>query len=149
MYLSIIVEGGGTNEAGAVEVLPAGGALGLAGEGRAPWSVLVALWLDSGFAARTREAYGRGVAEWTRVCAGWDVHPLAARRQHLDRWARDLEATGQASTTIARKPSSVASVYTYALGEGVVAVSLAARVRRPKTTGRRLRASAGTAGRAW
>ncbi len=123
-------------QAAEVEILDRGAPLALVGEDRDPWPPLVALWLDSGFSEKTREAYGRGVAEWTRACAGWDVHPLAARRQHLDRWARDLQAAGQASTTIGRKLSSVASIYSYALDEGFIMTSPAARVRRPKTTDR-------------
>ncbi len=133
MYPPIMVERGG---AGAVEVLPAGGALALAGDGRDPWLGLVALWLDSGFSASTQQAYGRAVGEWTALCAGWQVHPLDVRRPHLDRWARELQAAGQASTTIARKLASVSSVYGYAVDEGVLAASPAARVRRPKTTDR-------------
>ncbi|ONH59732.1 hypothetical protein CcI49_17175 [Frankia sp. CcI49] len=106
------------------------------GGSRVPWPRLVALWLDSGFSPRTREAYGRSVAEWTRACEAWGIHPLDARRPHVDRWARDLEADGQASTTISRKLSSVASVYSYALDEGQIETNPAARARRPKTTDR-------------
>lgn len=102
-------------------------------DGRDPWPPLIALWLGSGFSTETRTAYSRSVAEWARVCDGWGIHPLAARRPHVDRWARDLEAAGQASTTIRRKLSSLASVYAYAVDEGIITSSPAARVRRPKT----------------
>ncbi|ADP84408.1 tyrosine-type recombinase/integrase [Pseudofrankia inefficax] len=119
----------------ALDVLPAAGAVALAGD-RDPWPALVALWLDSGFSPRTREAYGRAVAEWTRACEAWGIHPLDARRPHADRWARDLEAAGQASTTIGRKLASVASVYAYALDEHLIDASPLAKVKRPKTTDR-------------
>jgi len=108
----------------------------LTDDGRDPWPALVALWLDSGFSLRTREAYGRAVAEWTAACEAWNVHPLTARRPHLDRWLRDLEAAGQASTTRARKLASVSSVYVYAADEGLIEASPVARVKRPKTTDR-------------
>jgi site-specific recombinase XerD len=121
---------------GAVAVLPAGGTRTLLAATRDPWAALVALWLDSGFSLRTREAYGRAVAEWTAACQGWGVTPLEASRPHVDRWARELEAAGQASTTVSRKLSSVASVYSYAVDEGILAASPAARVRRPKTADR-------------
>lgn len=123
-------------------ILPVGDALSLAGGERDPWPVLVALWLDSGFSSRTREAYGRTVAEWTAACQTWGIHPLVARRPHVDRWLRDLETTGgregtgQASTTRARKLASVASVYSYAVSEGVIPASPVDRVKRPKTADR-------------
>lgn len=92
----------------------------------------VAGWLLSRRSERTRVAYGRDL----RAFAGWlaehHVDLLAARRAHVDAYARTLEARGAAPSTVARALSSLSSFYGYLLEEEVTTRSPCTHVVRPK-----------------
>ena len=45
---------------------------------------------DLGLAARTLEAYARGLADYLTVCAREDIEPLQAGRAEIARYVRDL-----------------------------------------------------------
>jgi site-specific recombinase XerC len=46
------------------------------------------------------------------------LDPLAARRAHVDTWARVLEASGLKERSVARRLSAVSSWYQYLVQEG-------------------------------
>src|SRR5689334_4163657 len=71
-------------------------------------------WLLSFKSTHTRRAYAGDLARWLKFCSDRGVDPLAARRGHVDAWARSLEADGSSQPTVARRLSSIASWYTYA-----------------------------------
>ena len=94
---------------------------------------LVAAWLLGYDSERTRRAYARDLADWLGFCRLHGLEPLAALRAHVDAYARELgEVRGQSPATVARRLSALASFYAYAVGEGVIARSPVAHVRRPK-----------------
>jgi site-specific recombinase XerD len=57
---------------------------------------------------------------------------FGARRADIECFARHLEAMGRARATIARRLCTVSCFYRYAEQEGLIAVSPAAHVRRPR-----------------
>lgn len=62
------------------------------------------------------------------------MDPLRAARTHLDIHARELEQAGRSPATVARRLSALASFYAYAVDEGALDGSPAARVRRPRVS---------------
>ena len=80
-------------------------------------SAQLALWplraLVSGGAwlhqPHTRRAYSTDLDRWFVFCADHGLGTLAARRLHLDAWARSLEEAGLRPRTVARRLSAVAS----------------------------------------
>jgi len=60
------------------------------------------------------------------------VAVFGARRADIEWFARHLESLGRARATIARRLCTVACFYRYAEQEGLIAVSPAAHVRRPR-----------------
>jgi integrase/recombinase XerD len=94
----------------------------------------VAGWLLGFASAHTRAAYGRDVRRWLSFCSEHDAEPLKARRGHVDAWARLLEAEGASPATVARRLAAVSSWYSWLVGEGIVAASPLAHVRRPKVS---------------
>lgn len=55
-----------------------------------------------------------------------------ARRADIECYARELEDRGRARSTVARRLSTVVGFYRYAVEEGLLGVSPAAHVRRPR-----------------
>jgi integrase/recombinase XerD len=90
----------------------------------------------AGFLARysgpTRVSYACDLRQWFTWCADHSLAPFAARRGHLELWARDMEAHGRAASTVARRLSTVAGFYRFAVIDGLVEHSPAEFVRRPK-----------------
>jgi integrase/recombinase XerD len=97
---------------------------------------LVAAWLLGYQSPATRRSYALDAAAWVAFCAGHGIDPLAARRVHLDAWARALQAGGAAQRTAARRLAAISSWYRYLVAEGVRADSPAEHVRRPKIADR-------------
>jgi integrase/recombinase XerD len=97
---------------------------------------LTATWLLGFASPHTRRAYATDLARWLDFCRNYDLDPLAARRSHVDAWARTLQAAGLQSRTVARRLASVSSWYTFAVAETTVAHSPTQHVRRPKITDR-------------
>src|SRR6476620_6716098 len=90
----------------------------------------------AGFLARysgpTRVSYASDLRQWFAWCHQNHLPPFAARRGHLELWARDMEAHGRAASTVARRLSTVAGFYRIAVIDGLVEHSPAELVRRPK-----------------
>ncbi|TXR51592.1 tyrosine-type recombinase/integrase [Quadrisphaera setariae] len=86
------------------------------------------------YSGATRTAYAsdlRHFLTWTAARAP-GIDPLGVARAHLDAYAADLAATGLAPATTARRLAALAGFYAYAVDEGHLQRSPAARVRRPK-----------------
>jgi integrase/recombinase XerD len=81
---------------------------------------------------QTRHAYARDLTDFFDWCARHGVAVLAARRPHLDAYVEGLRAGGAKPATVARRLSAVSGLYQYAVDEGLVDRSPAARVRRPR-----------------
>jgi site-specific recombinase XerD len=93
---------------------------------------LVAAFLV-GYEGHTRKAYARDLSDWLTFCARRGIEPLAARRAHVDAYARKLaEIQRRSRATVARRLSALAGFYGYALDEGLIDRSPLAGVRRPK-----------------
>jgi integrase/recombinase XerD len=86
----------------------------------------------AGYGEATREAYARDLRCWGRYLARVGVGVLDAHRVHVDAYAREAEAAGVAPATLARRLAALSGFYGYAVDEGLIARSPAARVRRPK-----------------
>jgi integrase/recombinase XerD len=97
---------------------------------------MIAAWLLGFTSPHTRRAYATDLDRWLDFCRNYDIDPLAARRAHVDAWARTLQAAGLQSRTVARRLAAVSSWYTFAVAETAVAHSPTEHVRRPKITDR-------------
>jgi len=95
---------------------------------------LAAGWLLGYRSENTRRAYRLDLATWVDWIRDRGVDPMAARRAHLDAWARDQETQGRRPTTVARGLASVSSFYRWCVAEGHLDANPAADVRRPPTT---------------
>lgn len=70
--------------------------------------------------------------DWLTYCRSIGVDPLGGVRQtHIALWARAMEATGLAPTTVARKLSAVSSWYDWLAEEGAEIANPAKRLPRP------------------
>jgi integrase/recombinase XerD len=103
-----------------------------------PFLRLAAAFLAA-YPATTARAYRADLRAWVTWCATLRVHPLAARRHHVDAWIRSLTTAAQPTTgrpasaaTVARRLSGVARFYDYAIHDAeVLRYSPVANVRRP------------------
>lgn len=93
---------------------------------------LAAAGFLAGYTGRTREAYTVDLRRWGAFCETNGLAVLAARRPHIELFARQMEAENFAPATVARRLSTLASYYRYCEVEGVIERSPAAYVRRPK-----------------
>ncbi|WP_232021781.1 MULTISPECIES: tyrosine-type recombinase/integrase [Pseudonocardia] len=90
--------------------------------------------------AHTRRAYARDIRDFYTWCAQAGLDPLRLRRVHIDAYAHELAQPGPrtgrpaAESTIARKLSTLAGLYAYAVGEDVLDRSPMTGVIRPRTT---------------
>jgi integrase/recombinase XerD len=90
-----------------------------------------------GYEGHARTAYARDLSAWLAFCSRHGIEPLAARRAHIDAYARELtEAKGRARSTVARRLSALAGFYRYATDEGLIERSPLCR-RAPAQGGRR------------
>jgi site-specific recombinase XerD len=115
----------------AVEVLPTGERS--PARPVAPAAQAVGVRFLAGFdSPRTVDAYGRDLRDWFAWCHLQHLEPLAATRVDVDLYARTLKDDGRAPSTIARRLSTLASYYRYAVEEGFLAsASPLTHVRRP------------------
>lgn len=81
---------------------------------------------------RTVGAYRRDLLDFFAWCEDHQLPPLDAQRAHVDLYARTLEADGRSPATVARRLSTLAGFYRYAVEEDVIARSPVAHVKRPK-----------------
>jgi site-specific recombinase XerD len=86
----------------------------------------------AGYSGLTREAYTLDPRQYVTWCTEHRVALFGARRADIEGFARHLESLGRARATIARRLCTVSCFYRYAEQEGLIAVSPAAHVRRPR-----------------
>jgi site-specific recombinase XerD len=82
--------------------------------------------------ARTRRAYATDLAAWLHWLATRQIDVLEARRIHVDLWTRGLLDAGAASSSVARRLSSVSSWYLHLSEHDLSSTKPAAAVRRPR-----------------
>jgi len=85
-----------------------------------------------GYSGLTRDAYQLDLRQYVTWCADHRVELFEARRADIEGFGRHLEALGRARATIARRLCTVACFYRYAEQEGMISVSPAVHVRRPR-----------------
>ncbi len=88
----------------------------------------------AGYSAKTVEAYALDLRQWSQWCINHDIDLFEERRAHIELFARWLEETGRARSTIARRLSTIAGFYRYCTEEKLIDHSPAAHVRRPKVS---------------
>jgi site-specific recombinase XerD len=118
---------------GEVEALGADGVDAATGSDALPR--YTAAWLLGYKSAHTRNAYARDLSGYLGFLAAHEVDVFAARRAHVDAYARRLEEAGATPATVARKLSATASFYKYLLAEEVIGKSPCTHVRRPAVDG--------------
>jgi site-specific recombinase XerC len=86
----------------------------------------------AGYSGLTRDAYTLDLRQYVAWCTEHHLAVFGTRRADIECFARHLESLGRARATIARRLCTVACFYRYAEQEGMIAVSPAAHVRRPR-----------------
>ena len=86
----------------------------------------------AGYSGLTRDAYTLDLRQYVAWCTEHHLAVFGARRADLECFARHLECLGRARATTARRLCTVACFYRYAEQEGLIAISPAAHVRRPR-----------------
>jgi hypothetical protein len=91
-----------------------------------PYWRLVAAFLV-GYPPHSSRAYFGDLKAWAAWCASPGVHPLAARRHHVDTWVRHLSQVDQPATgrpaspaSIARRLSCLSKFYDYGIRDAEV-----------------------------
>ncbi len=80
----------------------------------------------------TRDAYALDLRQFVAWCTDRRLALFSVRRADIESYARTLEERGRARATVARRLSTVAGFYRYAEEEGLLAISPAVHVRRPR-----------------
>jgi integrase/recombinase XerD len=83
------------------------------------------------YSPATRDAYWRDLRHYAAWCTTMQLDVLAAQRVHIDLYARSL-TDDYSPSTIARRLSTLAGYYRYAVDEGILDRNPVERVRRPK-----------------
>ena len=86
----------------------------------------------AGYTGATRDAYALDLRQFMGWCRDHQMSLFQARRADIECYARELEDRGRARSTVARRLSTVVGFYRYAVEEGLLGVSPAAHVRRPR-----------------
>jgi integrase/recombinase XerD len=86
----------------------------------------------TGYSGLTRDTYTLDLRQYVAWCTEHRVAVFGARRADIECFARHLESLGRSRATIARRLCTVSCFYRYAEQEGLIAVSPAAHVRRPR-----------------
>jgi site-specific recombinase XerD len=86
----------------------------------------------AGYSGLTREAYQLDLRQYVQWCTEHRVSLFCARRADIESFGRHLETLGRARATIARRLCTVACFYRYAEQEGMIELSPAVHVRRPR-----------------
>jgi len=113
----------------------------LGGRGADPYWRLATAFLV-GYPPHSSRAYFGDLKAWYAWCAAAGVHPLQARRHHVDIWVRHLSETPQPATgrpaspaAIARRLSCLSKFYDYGIRDAqLLEHSPVANVRRPKVS---------------
>lgn len=101
-------------------------------ERTSPLDQLIAAWLLSLGSHHSVRAYRSDIGQWGDWLADNDVGLLAARRAHVDAYAKILIQLGAAKTSVARKIAAISSFYGYAVEEMALPANPAARAWRPE-----------------
>jgi site-specific recombinase XerD len=104
------------------------------------WRLVTAFLV--GYPPHSSRAYFSDLKAWWAWCAQMNVHPLAARRHHVDVWVRHLSQEPQPRTkrpaspaSIARRLSCLSKFYDYGIKDAeLLEHSPVANVRRPKVS---------------
>ena len=94
--------------------------------------VIAAAGFLAGYSGRTREAYTLDLRQFVGWCREHGIGLFEVRRAAIELYARQLEELGRARATIGRRLSTIAGFYGYATEEGLIPLSPAANVRRPR-----------------
>ena len=86
----------------------------------------------AGYRGATRDAYSLDLRQFIAWCDQHQLNLLSARRADIECYARSLEGRGLARATVSRRLCTVAGLYRYAEEEGLIQVSPAVHVRRPR-----------------
>ena len=86
----------------------------------------------AGYSGLTHEAYALDLRQYATYCAEHHLALFEVKRAHIEAFARQLEAMGRARATIARRLCTITCFYRYAEQEGLIAISPAVHVRRPR-----------------
>ena len=86
----------------------------------------------AGYRGLTREAYALDLRQFVPFCERNSLKLFSVRRADIELYARALEEGGRARATVARRLCTVAGFFRYAEEEGLVPVSPAVHVRRPR-----------------
>lgn len=86
----------------------------------------------AGYRGATRDAYSLDLRQFVAWCDQHQLGLFCSRRADIECYARSLEERGLARATVARRLCTVAGMYRYAEEEGVISVSPAVHVRRPR-----------------
>ncbi len=84
------------------------------------------------YSGHTRETYLRALRHWSQWCMDHDLALLEVRREHVERWLRELEETGTAASTRAVHLAAVSGYYELAVDEELMRRNPVGAVRRPK-----------------
>ena len=95
---------------------------------------LAALAFLAGYSTRTREGYGLDLRRWFVFCESSGLKPFGVRRAHIELFAREMETSGLAVATVARRLSTVCVWYKYLFAEEFIPRDPATFVRRPKVS---------------
>ena len=88
----------------------------------------------------TRASYATDLRQYLAWCAGHDLEVFAARRGHIELYARTMERRGLARSTIGRRLSTVAGFYRFAVIDGAIETSPPSTSAGPRSTPSRPRA---------
>jgi hypothetical protein len=86
----------------------------------------------AGYRGSTRDAYALALRQFVSWCADHRLALFSVRRADIESYARALEQRGRARATVARRLCTVAGFYRYAEEEGLLALSPAVHVCRPR-----------------
>ena len=86
----------------------------------------------AGYCGSTRRSYATDLRLFARWCHEGHLTLFTVRRAHLELYGRWLEETGRMRSTVARRLSTLASLYRYLAEEEYIDRNPAVNVRRPK-----------------
>jgi integrase/recombinase XerD len=86
----------------------------------------------AGYSGLTRDAYALDLRQYATWCTERAIRLFGARRADIESFGRHLETLGRSRATVARRLCTVACFYRYAEEEGLIDVSPAVHVRRPR-----------------
>jgi hypothetical protein len=86
----------------------------------------------AGYSGLTRDAYAMDLRQFVQWSAERAVPLFCARRADIESFGRHVESIGRARATIARRLCTISCFYRYAEQEGLIALSPAVHVQRPR-----------------